>query len=278
MTEPAVTGRQTAGTGLRARALTAAMSTYTAAHGHPLGLEHAVGAPRVDDRRWLPSRRVAVTAALGLVVLLGLVVVGVGGLPGGEAPAVVLPDAGSATNSAAPERDGGTEGAGVATEGDAQGTDDGAPPVEDHEGRSGPPVVVHVVGEVTAPGLVELPDGARVADAIEAAGGVTPAAVLAGVNLARPVVDGEQVVVPAEGEEVASAVPTVGGGEVGPLDLNSADAEALDGLPGVGPVLAERIVAWREQNGRFSSVDELVEVSGIGPALLADVRDLVRAG
>lgn len=135
---------------------------------------------------------------------------------------------------------------------------------------SAPPgeaVVVHVVGEVHRPGLVRLPPGARVADALDAAGGATEGADLAAVNLARVLADGEQVVVPAPG--------TTATGPPG-IDLNTADAAALDALPGIGPVLAARIVAWRETNGRFSTVDELAEVAGIGPALLAGIKDQVR--
>ncbi|NLE71005.1 MAG: ComEA family DNA-binding protein, partial [Actinomycetales bacterium] len=119
-------------------------------------------------------------------------------------------------------------------------------------------------------------------------GGATAEADLAGVNLARVVADGEQVVVPRPGEAAAAAVTAAGGGTTGgtggaggaagPLDLNAADAAALDTLPGIGPVLAERIVAWRAEHGRFTSVEELTEVSGIGPTLLARLRDLVRVG
>jgi competence protein ComEA len=137
---------------------------------------------------------------------------------------------------------------------------------------------------------VTLPAGARVADALEAAGGATGDADLAAVNLARAVVDGEQVYVPAPGEAPpAAADPGEGavgggvGGSGGPagggsplVDLNAADAATLETLPGVGPVIAERIVTWREENGPFTSVDELAEVSGIGPAMLAKIRDAAR--
>lgn len=149
-----------------------------------------------------------------------------------------------------------------------------------------PPLVVHVVGAVGAPGVVELPAGSRVADAVEAAGGVTSEADLARVNLARALVDGEQVHVPRPGEELSEAAvpvsrgPTAsepaGSGEGSVLDLNAAGVTELEALPGIGPVLAERVIAWRDEHGRFSTVDELGEVSGIGERLLEQLRPLVR--
>lgn len=158
--------------------------------------------------------------------------------------------------------------------------------------RTGHPsgsVLVHVVGQVRKPGVVRLPAGSRVDDAIKAAGGATPAADLAAVNLARPVGDGEQVHVPKPGE-TPSPVPNAitggsgaatgggapaGGAAAGPVDLNTATEADLDGLPGVGPVLASRILQWRTTNGRFTSVDDLGEVSGIGDKLLEQLRPLV---
>ena len=139
-------------------------------------------------------------------------------------------------------------------------------------------VVVHVVGLVARPGLVHLPLGARVADAVAAAGGVTRRRAADTVNLARVLVDGEQVVV--GGPTVAGAAVVAGAALDGtaaavPVDLNLATESVLDGLPGVGPVLAGRIVAWRVANGSFRSVDELGEVSGIGDAILAQLRPLV---
>ncbi|MGB4135312.1 MAG: helix-hairpin-helix domain-containing protein [Microbacterium sp.] len=133
---------------------------------------------------------------------------------------------------------------------------------------------VHVLGDVSQPGLYVLDPGARLVDALAAAGGTLDTADLRAVNLARPLSDGEQVVVPAQGE----------GGEQGPagasgdgvIDLNSADQTALESLPRIGPALAQRIIAWREQNGRFRSVDDLLAVSGIGEKLLSGLRDLVR--
>jgi competence protein ComEA len=138
-------------------------------------------------------------------------------------------------------------------------------------------VVVHVAGQVMSPGIVRLPAGSRVADAIEQAGGVTRRKALDSVNLARVLVDGEQVLVgagtPALGGGPAAGVPSQGV----PLkvSLNSATLEQLDSLPGVGPVLAGRILAWRTTHGRFTSIDELGEVSGIGESILEQLRPLV---
>ena len=142
-------------------------------------------------------------------------------------------------------------------------------------------LVVHVAGAVRRPGLVQLRAGARVADAVAAAGGPARNAELASVNLARPLVDGEQLVVLARGHGPAVVAPPAAGGtgagpSGGPIDLNSATLEQLDSLPGVGPVLAQRILDWRAQHGRFGSTDELREVSGIGEATFADIKPLVR--
>ncbi|MDQ1642723.1 MAG: competence protein ComEA [Actinomycetota bacterium] len=140
-----------------------------------------------------------------------------------------------------------------------------------------PQLVVHVAGAVRRPGLVELAGHARVADALAAAGGPARDAELASVNLARPVVDGEQIVVLTKGAAPAAGTfPGVAPGGGGPVDLNAATLAQLDGLPGVGPVLAQRIVDWRSAHGRFGSVDELREVTGIGAARFADLKARVR--
>lgn len=138
-------------------------------------------------------------------------------------------------------------------------------------------VYVHVAGAVRAPGLYALPADARAVDAVAAAGGFAPDAERAAVNLARPVVDGEQILVPVVG--AAPAPP--GGAASGPsgdavVDLNTADASALEELPGIGPALAERILSWREENGRFASVEDLLAVPGIGEKLLEGLRAEVR--
>jgi competence protein ComEA len=141
--------------------------------------------------------------------------------------------------------------------------------------RAAPSVVVDVEGAVRRPGLVHLSPGSRVADAVARAGGTTRLADRSGVNLAAPVSDGQQVVVPRRGS-LGSAPAAPGGGPAsGPLSLSSATAEQLDALPGVGPVTAQKIVDYRTQHGAFHSVDELDAISGIGPARLADLRGLV---
>lgn len=127
-------------------------------------------------------------------------------------------------------------------------------------------VVVHVAGAVRKPGLVTLPAGARVADAIDKAGGARSPRYLASVNLARLLVDGEQILL---GQSVGS------GAGAGKLSLGSATATELEQLPGVGPVLAQRIVQWRTENGAFRGVDDLSEVSGVGDALMEQIRPLV---
>jgi competence protein ComEA len=143
-------------------------------------------------------------------------------------------------------------------------------------------VVVHVAGAVVQPGVLALPAGSRVVDAIDAAGGAAPDADLGRLNLAAEVADGERVYVPTVGEVVPA--PVVGGssrsgdGSAGPpplVDLNTASVDELDALPGVGPATAQAIVDWREERGGFTSVDQLLDVRGIGEAKLAQLRDLV---
>ncbi len=137
-------------------------------------------------------------------------------------------------------------------------------------------VVVHVVGQVYRPGLYSLPEGSRVDDAIKRAGGPRPRAALALVNLAAPVADGQQVVVPSNREAAqALAGGQVAGGAGGRVHLNSATLDQLDELPGIGPVTAQKILDYRSEHGAFGSVEELDAVPGIGPATLDELRDLV---
>jgi competence protein ComEA len=139
-------------------------------------------------------------------------------------------------------------------------------------------LVVYVVGAVRRPGLYRLRDGARVADAVARAGGVTRRADPAAVNLAAPVADGEQVVVPARlpvAVAVAQGAPVAGSAPAGPVQLSVATAEQLDALPGIGPVTAEKIITYRTAHGAFHTLDELDEVPGIGPSRVEQLRGLV---
>lgn len=159
-------------------------------------------------------------------------------------------------------------------------------------------MVVHVVGAVARPGVVTLGSGSRVSVAIDRAGGANPSADLERLNLARVVVDGERLYVPEVGEtDIPAALdqdssspggatgtgsgPGSGSGSGvvgvdGVVDLNTADQAALETLPGIGPSLAGRILAWRDEHGRFSAVEDLLDVSGIGDGRFADLQDRVR--
>lgn len=213
----------------------------------------------------------AVLVALGAVVTAWLVVRGDAqpapvplAAPAGSQPLVPLDPAASApgTGPAAP-------GESVAPAGEQ---------VTGAVAGAGATVTVDVAGRVRRPGIAVLPVGARVVDALEAAGGARPGVDLSSLNLARPLVDGEQVLV---GGPATAAVPPVPGagtsatppaaGAVGLVNLNTATPEQLEELPQVGPVTAAAIVAWREANGAFASVDQLVEVDGIGEATLAEI-------
>ncbi|TYK48173.1 ComEA family DNA-binding protein [Actinomadura decatromicini] len=147
---------------------------------------------------------------------------------------------------------------------------------------AGSSVVVHVIGKVRRPGVVTLPAGSRVAEAIKAAGGLRPGTKTGTLNLARKLVDGEQIPVGVRGSAPAAPVaaapsgPNAPGAPATPIDLNAATADQLDDLPGVGPVLAQRIVAYRTEHGGFRSVDELQEVSGIGSRRFDDLKSMVR--
>jgi competence protein ComEA len=138
--------------------------------------------------------------------------------------------------------------------------------------RSPRTVVVDVEGAVLRPGIYRLPTGARIADAIERAGGTTRRADRALVNLAAPLADGEQVLVPRAGLAGVTASGASGPSPAAPVDLNSATVEQLDTLPGVGPVTAQKIVDYRSEHGPFRSVDELDAIPGIGPARIENLR------
>lgn len=217
-----------------------------------------------------PRRGVRVRAAVTGVVVLALLGVGAAVIaaivtPGGEVVAV------------------GDAGAGGGGSTDEAGRDAVlAPPGEPGILEPSPeaaPLVLHVHGAVVEPGIVVLPAGSRVVDAIAAARGPTDDADLGGVNLARVVVDGEQLYVPRVGEVPppgAGAASGAGAGTgSGLVNINTADAAALETLPGIGPALAGRIIAWRDANGGFRAVDELLAVAGIGEKTLDGFRDQV---
>lgn len=259
---------------LRARRSTSGVAAaYAAAHGHP-----------ADPRAEQGTRRWALTGTTAVVAIVAVLLLGVGvaafSLRGDGAEPLTPVAAGEESSgaSASPFGEGGPEPT-------PAGADMGPAPSASPDGG----LLVHVVGAVAEPGLVTVPDGARVADALQAAGGATGKADLTAVNLARTVVDGEQLYVPEPGEAVPGAAgeaPGAGGpgapaGDAaagGAVDINAADAAALEALPGVGPSIAQAIVEWREANGPFASVDELEDVPGIGPATLDEIREGARVG
>ncbi len=235
----------------------------------------------VRDRMPLPLRAVvdALPAGSGraglerghavvlvLVVLLGLAVAAL--LLGVGRPRVVPVDPVEVGASATV----------VSTGTPASGVPDGPPDAE--SAAPGPTeLVVHVAGRVRTPGVVRLQPGSRVLDAVEAAGGAEDGVDLSGLNLARLVADGEQVLVGIAalpgGVGPAGSAGSPAAPDGGQVNLNTATAEQLDTLPGIGPALAGRILDWRVQHGRFNSVDELQEVSGIGPKTFAELAPLV---
>jgi competence protein ComEA len=136
-------------------------------------------------------------------------------------------------------------------------------------------ITVHVAGAVSHPGVVRLREGDRVIDAIEEAGGPLPEADLEALNLAQEVSDGQKIYVLVAGEDGGEGAGTAGGNGSGKVNINLADRGELEELPGIGPTLAERIIAYREKTGGFRSVEELKQVSGIGEKKLEEIRDLV---
>lgn len=204
--------------------------------------DHAPAEPRTSSRgRWrVPALDARSWRLVAVLVATSLVVVGCIALRGRPYEVGAVADAPAATSSASP-----------------------APTL------AAGGVVVHVTGAVRRPGLVRLPSGARVADAVAAAGGATTAKAEGSVNLARVLVDGEQVVLAAAGVMAAS-------GAGARVSINAATAQQLEDLPGVGPVLAGRIVEFRTDHGPFGSVDELSAVTGIGEAMLGRLRPHVQ--
>lgn len=241
------------------------------------------------------ARRPAVVLGAGLAAVVVVVVAFVFlRPPAGPKPALVLPKAGAGTASLP-----------------AEGASGSAPSVSPVAGSSpsstASVATVHAAGAVASPGVYGVPMGARVSDVVVAAGGPVPEADLDRLNLAAKVADGDRVYVPRKGEAMppadggGGATDAVGGGAgtggaggggsgtgslggaaggagtaTGPIDLNTATAEQLDTLPGIGPATAQAIVTYRTRHGRFRSVTELLEVPGIGPAKLESVRPLVK--
>lgn len=207
--------------------------------------------------------RLGVGAAIVLVLIALIVAVAV----------VLLGDAAGASQSVAPSASGGAVETAVGVASDAQGAG-GAGSADDAHIV----VFVHILGAVDTPGLYALREGARVIDAVAAAGGLSDDAEQAGINLARLVSDGEQIYVPQLGESPPAGAASGGvsaGGAGGPINLNLATATELEELPRIGPAMAARIVAWREANGRFISVEDLLAVTGIGEKTLDGLRELV---
>ncbi|HLT70614.1 MAG TPA: helix-hairpin-helix domain-containing protein [Acidimicrobiales bacterium] len=240
---------------------------------------------RLDDLAasgWRPAQVGAVLLVLAVTGVLGWRAVAAPPAP----PEVDIPFAPGVADPTGATTDGAVPPASA-----AGGTVSGSEHPADLAAGGGAPaagVVVHVAGAVATPGVQRLPVGARVADAVEAAGGAAPDADLARINLAAPLVDGQQVYVLRRGEEAPPAVPAVpgagappggptggGSGPGAPIDVNAADAAALEELPGIGPATAQAIVEHRERHGPFRTVDDLIDVRGIGEAKLARIRDLV---
>jgi competence protein ComEA len=223
-----------------------------------------------------PRRLVVGAVALACIAVVGWRLLAPPPPPAEMRLPFAQPSAAGDSGTGSPSASGGGQGGGdAATTGTAQATE----------------VVVHVAGAVVSPGVRRLPPGSRVIDALDAAGGALPDADLPRVNLAAPLVDGQQVYIPKPGEQppVAAGAGAPGGagtppgGAAGPggavpgalVDLNTSTAEQLDTLPGVGPATAAAIIAHRDQHGPFTSVDQLLDVRGIGEAKLEQLRDLV---
>ena len=285
---PAATGGQSGAAGLSEeddQGLVAAVGGWVPQRPVPTGPERVGSATGRASVRWAPARRAVIGLGIVLLVavLAALVVVWRAQPSAQAAPAVRRT---AAQDAPAGPTAGGALGSPAARAPSTAGPVSAGPLGAGHAAPDAE-VVVHVVGAVHRPGLVRLPAGSRVADAVRAAGGATASARPASVNLARLLIDGEQLVVQRRGRPplLAATGPGITGpvggatsgtaGPTAPVDLYTATLEALDGLPGIGPVLAQRILDWRTANGRFSAVDELGEVSGIGEATLADLRPVV---
>lgn len=213
--------------------------------------------------------------AIGAVVAAALGLFGTGGTVVGPSTVAVVEGQTDTVDTVDPRSAAGVSSAPAGSSG-PEAADSSAPPSE---------IVVAVTGAVARPGIVTLPPGARVADAIAAAGGVLDGTDYTGLNLAAKLADGDSVVVGGTAQGVrssgtgAAVTGTTGGGGPGAtIDLNAADQPTLESLPGVGPVMAGNILAWRETNGGFTAVDQLQEIPGIGPSRFATLAPLVRVG
>ena len=240
--------------------------------------------PGADPRSWLPTRVAdRLRRGAGAVIVLLLLALAAAVLvsiltPTGASATLDRPAVAPTAQDAAAEP--GTSGSSPPPAAAPSST---TPPPGGAE--TARPLLVHVLGAVSAPGLFELPAGARVVDAVAAAGGLAPGADQARINLARAVADGEQVYIPVAGEVIPAAAPpgpaTGAGGAASDatpavVDLNTATLADLDTLPRIGPGLAQRILDWRAANGGFSVPEDLLEVPGIGDRTFDGLRERVR--
>jgi competence protein ComEA len=227
----------------------------------------------MDD--WKEAARARLRVKVGAVIVLALVGLGCAVLVatlGNSGTTEVASREGVATDAGSGAAGSGAAGSGAAAE--ATGGDPGD--VDFDSGPAAESLFVHILGAVAKPGLYELRDGDRAVDAVAAAGGFAADADQAQLNLARFVTDGEQIVVPVIGQVPPPDAASVGSGAAsGKVNINAADAAALETLPRVGPALAQRIIAWREANGRFSAIEDLMSVTGIGGKTFEGLRDLV---
>ena len=207
------------------------------------------------------ARRSRWSVPIGATIVIVLVA-----LAGAVAVSALAPQGATATVGAdavaASPNDGA---AGALGEGEGVGTDEMA--------HGGVPIFVHILGAVSAPGLYELRDGDRAVDAVAAAGGFAAEADLSQLNLARFVSDGEQIMVPV----IGAAPPPASSGltSAGKVNINTADATTLETLPRVGPAMSARIIAWRDQHGRFAIIDDLMNVAGIGEKTFDGFKELI---
>lgn len=224
---------------------------------------------RLPTQRWRMGWRPVLAGGIVLLLVAGVLAVRIQGRGPGEV--VSLSDFEMQTSAPAEPADAKA----VADEASSPDVTD----AEDDETLSSKLVLIHVAGAVKHPGVVELPTSSRVFEALDEAGGALETADLSQVNLARTIADGEQLVVPEEGEIApapADSERTDQDRTGEPIDINTAAAADFETLPGVGPVLAERIVDYRASIGGFQSIDQLGDVSGIGPSIMGQIRERVR--